>query len=416
MNRKVSQRTIYLIYTGATAFLFSLVFTVNQIYRIDMLKLNPLQLVLVGTVLEASAFIFEIPTGIVADMRSRKLSVIIGVALTGAAFMLEGSIPMFSAVILSQILWGIGYTFTSGADEAWIADEVGEKELDSVYLRGAQVAQMFSLAGIGLSTIIGAKMINLPIIAGGALFMLLAVFLIYFMRESNFTPTSAEERNSWQQMGHTFVEGMKFIKGKRVLMVILAMSLLYGLYSEGFDRLWTAHFLSNIKFPGEFDVKPVVWIGIINGFAMILSIAAVEHIKRVMDKTGKLQNIWILTVINVFMVITIILFGLAGNFAMGLSTYMAFYMLRTINGPIFNSWRNKNIKSEVRATVLSTYGQMDALGQVIGGPIIGFIALRASIPTAIIVSGIILSPIVILLIVGRRDRYSVPFVDKGTEG
>lgn len=105
----------------------------------------------------------------------------------------------------------------------------------------------------------------------------------------------------------------------------------------------------------------------------------------------------VLTVINISMVITIILFGASGNFDMGLATYMTFYILRTTNGPIFSAWRNKNIKSEVRATVLSTYGQMDAFGQIIGGPIIGFIELKASISAAIVISGIILSPIIILL-------------------
>jgi DHA3 family tetracycline resistance protein-like MFS transporter len=76
--------------------------------------------------------------------------------------------------------------------------------------------------------------------------------------------------------------------------------------------------------------------------------------------------------------------------------YLTFYILRTINGPIFNAWRNKNIKSEVRATVISTYGHIDALGQIIGGPIIGFIAFKSSIPAAIVVSGLILAPAIAL--------------------
>jgi len=89
--------------------------------------------------------------------------------------------------------------------------------------------------------------------------------------------------------------------------------------------------------------------------------------------------------------------------------YLTFYMLRTINGPIINVWRNKNIKSEVRATVISTYGQMDALGQIVGGPIIGFIALKTSIATAIVVSATILSPVIVLLVyeaTHNRDRAS----------
>ena len=223
-----------------------------------------------------------------------------------------------------------------------------------------------------------------------------------FMKEANFTPAPAEDRNSWAQMGYTFEEGIKFISGNSVLVLMLAMALLYGLYSEGFDRLWTAHFIKDIGFPTTANMSPVVWIGVINGTAMIISIFAVEYIKRGLEKTGELNRVWILTLINTGMVVAMILFGLSGNFAAALSMYLAFYILRTTNGPVFNAWRNRNIKSEVRATVLSTYGQMDALGQIIGGPIIGFIALKTNISTAIVVAAVILSPIVVLFIYGSK--------------
>lgn len=402
MDKKLSQTTIYLIYSGASALFFSMVFTVSQLYRIDTLHLNPLQLVLVGTVLEASCFIFEIPTGVVADMKSRKLSVIIGLLLIGTAFILEGSVPLFVAVIVSQFLWGLGYTFTSGADEAWIADELEGKKLDSIYLKGAQAGQLASFIGILFSTAIGARHVNLPIIIGGLLFILLSLFLMFFMKEEKFKPAPAEDRNSWAQMSHTFMDGIKYIRGNKALVLMMLIALLYGLYSEGFDRLWTAHLQNDIGFPITGGIKPVVWIGIIDGTAMLISILAVEYIKRRMDKTGELDRIWILTLINMLMVAAMIFFGISGNFALALSMYFLFYILRTTNGPIYSAWRNKNIKSEVRATVISTYGQMDALGQIIGGPIIGFIALKTSISAAIVVSGIILFPVVVLLIMEQN--------------
>ncbi|MDP4089018.1 MAG: MFS transporter [Bacillota bacterium] len=411
MNRKLSQSAVYLIYSGATALFFSLVFTVSQVYRINTIHLNPFQLVLVGTVLETSCFIFEVPTGIVADMKSRKVSIIIGIILIGVAFVIEGSIPVFSAVIASQLLWGLGYTFTSGADDAWIADELGGKGLDAIYLKGAQVSQLCSFIGIIISTLIGSIRVNIPMIIGGISFLALSVILVFLMKETSFTPAPAEGRNSWQQMRHTFFEGIKFIKGKPVLVLMMAIALLYGLYSEGFDRLWIAHFLSDTGFPNLMEMKPVVWIGIIDGTAMLLSIAAVEYIKRRLEKSGELDRVWILTLINVFMVAAMIFFGFSGNFPLALSTYLLFYILRTTNGPIYRAWRNKNIKSEVRATVISTYGQMDALGQIIGGPIIGFIALKTSISTAIVVASVILSPVIMLLIYGSKFTGNKSFIE-----
>ena len=89
-----------------------------MVYFYTEVGLNPLQMVLVGTALETSILAFEIPTGIVADSLSRRKSVIIGVFLLGAGTVLFGLIPRFWLIILAQIIWGLGYTFTSGTLEA----------------------------------------------------------------------------------------------------------------------------------------------------------------------------------------------------------------------------------------------------------------------------------------------------------
>jgi len=120
--KKLPPATVYLIYSTATSLFFAIIFTVNLVYQVTVVALNPLQLVLVGTLLEASVFLFEVPTGVVADVFSRRLSIIIGVFLIGLGFIVEGSFPYFWTVLLCQVVWGIGYTFTSGATAAWIAD------------------------------------------------------------------------------------------------------------------------------------------------------------------------------------------------------------------------------------------------------------------------------------------------------
>ena len=101
--------------TGVSAFAYALCFTLNLVFQVEVIGLEPLQVVLVGTMLELSIFVFEVPTGIVADLHSRRLSAVIGFALVGVGFMLEGIIATFAAAMLAQLVWGIGYTFTSGA-------------------------------------------------------------------------------------------------------------------------------------------------------------------------------------------------------------------------------------------------------------------------------------------------------------
>jgi hypothetical protein len=96
-----------------------------------------------------------VPTGIVADLYSRKLSVIIGVVLVGAGFMFEGLNPTFAGVLIAQVIWGIGYTFISGAREAWVADEVGEIDAGTAFIKGQQAELAGRFIGIAASIFFG---------------------------------------------------------------------------------------------------------------------------------------------------------------------------------------------------------------------------------------------------------------------
>ncbi len=126
------------------------------------------QLVLVGTTLELTVLLFEVPTGIVADAYSRRTSIIIGYFLMGLAFLVEGSFPVFSMILLTQLLWGIGYTFTSGATQAWLSDEIGEENANRAFLRGNQYDLAGALIGMLLAIPLGNLAVNVPILAGGA--------------------------------------------------------------------------------------------------------------------------------------------------------------------------------------------------------------------------------------------------------
>ena len=148
--------TLYIILNFLQSFTFSLIFTVNQLYFVTTVGMTPLELVLMGTIIEASIFLFEIPTGIVADMKSRRLSVIIGFMLMGLGFIIEGLVPVVLVVGLVQLVWGLGFTFTSGALEAWISDEIGEEKAGDAYLRGGQWGNFGGLVAIPFSVLLGA--------------------------------------------------------------------------------------------------------------------------------------------------------------------------------------------------------------------------------------------------------------------
>jgi DHA3 family tetracycline resistance protein-like MFS transporter len=148
-----------------------MVVSVNLVYQVEAADLTPLQLVLVGTALEATIFLCEVPTGVVADVYSRRRSVLIGLPLVGVGLALSGVFPHFWPILLSQIIWGLGYTFVSGAKQAWIADEIGVAAAGRVYLRSTQVEQALRLTAIPISIGLATISLSLPIILGGSLFL-----------------------------------------------------------------------------------------------------------------------------------------------------------------------------------------------------------------------------------------------------
>ena len=108
---------------------------VFDLYLVNVLRLSPLQLILMGTVMEATVFVCEVPTGIVADTYSRRLSYIVGVLGMGTAVVFVGLTTTAWIAIALWGFWGLSYTFTSGAFEAWITDEIGVENVGSLFLR-----------------------------------------------------------------------------------------------------------------------------------------------------------------------------------------------------------------------------------------------------------------------------------------
>lgn len=394
--KKLPALTVYLILSGGYSIFFTMIAMISAIYRVETAGLNPLQLVLVGTVLELSVFIFEIPTGIVADMRSRRLSVIIGYFMIGIGFMVEGTFPFFAPILLAQVIWGVGATFTSGAEDAWLADELGEENLSQVYLRGSQLAQIGTLIGIGISVLLGQIALGLPMFIGGLLIAVLSVFLWLFMPETGFTPAKPSERQRWQQIGDIFKGGMNVVKGQRLLILIMAMTFFFGLSSEGLDRLWEAHFLQNITFPTIANWNVVTWFGFINVGQLLLNLAFTEVVRRRIKTDENSTAVLFLLLMNVGFILSLVVFAFATNFPIGLLSIWGVSVFRRIGNPVFAAWVNKKLKPESRATVLSMRGQLDAIGQFIGGPFIGAVGTLFSLRVAMLGVALLVSPVLYL--------------------
>lgn len=395
--RKLNARLIYLTIAAVMSVANMTAFTVMMVFQVTEVGLNPLQLVLLGTTLEVTALLFEVPTGVVADMYSRRLSVIIGVFIIGVGMAMQAS-PTFGLLVLAQVVWGIGYTFTSGATDAWLVDEVGDQNASEVFLRASSLRQVFGIVGIGSSVLLANFSLALPIVISGAIYLALGVFLIAVMPEHNFKPSPREGRTTWQTMWHTFGDGVKLTRAQPVIMSLIGFDFLHGLFSEGYDRLWTAYIIATFALPTLFGFTSVIWFGIAAAASRLLSVAITEMIRRRFDLNQQAVSARLLWIINALLVTCLIAFPLLPNFYLALTAVMLIGAFRYAIDPIHGNWLNQRITdSSVRATVLSMSSQMNAVGQIAGGPAIGAIGNGVSVRVALLISAVILSPALPLL-------------------
>ena len=404
--KKIDAYKIYLALIFFNSLCFTMVFLVTSLYEATVAGLSGLQLVLVGTTVEVTILLFEIPTGVVADAYSRRLSIIIGYFIMGMGFIIEGSFPLFAPIILAQVFWGIGYTFTSGATQAWLSDEVGEAEANRAFLHAKRYDIAGSAVGMILAIPLGSLAVNIPIIAGGVAIASIAFGLALFMPENGFHPVRQDNRNTWQHMGDIFKKGLAAVSARPSLMAILGVGLIYGLYSEGWDRLWVKYLVDHFTLPSIFGMGTVAFLGVLNAGGMILSFLATQSVEKRLDTNHAPSVARAMMVITALLAGSIFLFAFSPMLAISIVAIWLVSVSRSIIGPLYDAWVNQRLDSDTRATVISMSGQVDALGQIASGPLAGLVSLW-SIKAAITFASLLITPALPLIARANRLRIEV---------
>lgn len=380
----------YYLFRMIAPFVFAMWLTVAGLYFATRISSDPFQLSLLLIVLEFATLLFEIPTGVIADVYSRKWSIVGGYIIWGVGFIIQGMFQSFYIVMLSQVIWGIGFTFVSGAPEAWLVDEIGEENALPLFVRGSQIGQVSSILGIISATLIGTIDTALPIIVGGIGTLILAVILAIVMPENGFQPTQRAGSTRWNVFD-TFFEGVREVRRVPVLRSVIWIGFIIGTSAGGFDALYPRHIVENFEMP---LVEPVIWFGVIAGGVMLLTIPALEIAKRYLERN---PNVPVSSLLSIFAMGTIIgnlIFAWTGNFYGMIFAFWLSQTLRNATKPLFMAWINRYTSSGVRATVISMYWQSNAFGNILGTPILGLIGSFLSIRTALTVSAMALLPVV----------------------
>jgi DHA3 family tetracycline resistance protein-like MFS transporter len=238
--------------------------------------------------------------------------------------------------------------------------------------------------------------LSLPLEVAGVLGLALAVVVAVAMPESPRRAAPAEQAVEQSarldELRATLRAGWRLLRIRPTLLLILGIELFVGLSSEGFDRLGDAHFLKDTGLPPLGPFQPVVWFGVFSASILVVGLLATEVARRRVDVNSHRAVSRTLFALTAALVVGMLVFGLASSFAVAVAAYLAVNGIRRVTGPLYTAWLNQSAEPGVRATLLSLEGQADALGQIAGGPVVGAIGSAISLPAALVVAGLALTP------------------------
>lgn len=354
------------------------------IYWVVDADLDPLQLVLLGTALEISVLVAEIPTGVMADTFSRKWSLVVSQVVMGVGMILTGVTTAFVPLLISQVVWGAGWTFTSGADVAWITDELDDPDrIDRVIAARGRWQQFGGIAGLliggGLSW---TTSLATTIVVCGVLSIALGGVVAILFTERGFTRNESDHLAASMQILRS---GLRLVRFEPQILLVLAATLLLNSGAEAVDRLHVRRIV-DLGLPDQ--PEPIVWftaLGIVGLLAGAVALRFVEH--RIVGE-GAPRRLYVAAVLiavfgtGLLAAAPDVATGLAGTF---ITRGVAFAVIPVVAA----TWVNQRATSEVRATVQSFLGQAESVGEIGGGLVLGGLAQAQGVPISLAASAVL---------------------------
>ena len=396
------QRTYLTLLLGNTL-AASFIWGINTLFLLDA-GLSNLEAFAANAFFTAGMMIFEIPTGVVADTVGRRASYLLGtLTLAGATLLyyllweLDG--PFWSWAVVS-ILLGLGFTFFSGATEAWLVDALNyagyEGGLEAVLGRGQMVAGAAMLGGsVAGGVIAQATTLGVPFLLRVA--VLLAMFAVAWrlMHDLGFTPDRSA--GPVGAVRHVFSSSIEHGLGNPpVRWMMLAAPFTSGI---GF---YTFYALQPYLLELWGDSEAYSIAGLAAAIVAGAQIAGGYAAPRIRSLFHKRTSALILATLATSGVL--LLLGLTSIFWVALGALVVWGLLFAASMPIRQAYLNDMIPSQQRATVLSFDSLMGSTGGVVIQPVLGRAADVYSYATSFVIASAFQLLAVPFLFLSRRER------------
>ncbi len=402
-----SRRVIreYYLLAGLYTLSAALIWGVNTLFLLDA-GLDILEVFIANAAFTAGMVVFEIPTGVLADTRGRRVSFLLSVAILGVTTVAYvwvahagGGLVAFAVV---SVLMGLGFTFYSGAVEAWLVDALRatafEGPLDSIFARGSMITGAAMLIGTVSGGVLGDVNLALPYLTRAA--MLAAVFAVAYagMHDLGFDPRTVRLLSLHREMMHVARESVAYgWQAPSVRLLILVSFFQFGFLNWAWHA-WQPYFLDLLG-------RDAVWVaGVIAALislSMIAGNAMVEWIGRFCTRRTTL-----FVAGSVAFTAAAVGVGLVESFWWAVGLFLVVTFAMGLMGPAKQAYMHEIIPSRQRATVVSFDSLLGNAGGIGSQAGLGYLARVRSLADGYVVGGLMTLAVVPLLglLRARRDQ------------
>jgi MFS family permease len=401
--RPASVVRTYLAISGLFTLAASVIWGVNTLFLLDA-GLDIFEVFIANAAFTAGMVIFEIPTGVVADTSGRRRSFLLSAVtllISTLAYMaiaaVGGGLALFVA---ASVVLGLGFSFYSGAVEAWLVDALKatgyQGELDRVFARGEMVSGAAMLVGSVAGGLLGNLDLAWPFVVRALL--LGGVFLVGlgWMHDVGFTPRTTTLAAMPAEMRQVLRDSVEYGWRSRPVRLLMLVSLFQGGYLMWGFYAWPPYFL-------ELLGRDAVWVSVVVAALVALSTIAgntlVELFTRVCGKRTTLL-LWAAAV----MVAAVVGVGLAGSFWLALALLLVATVAEGVAMPVQQAYLHQVVPSSQRATVVSSVSLVGSAGGIGGQLGLGYVSRAQSVAAGYVTGGLTLLLVLPPLLLLRRRR------------
>jgi MFS family permease len=413
MSPAAVERTFYVV-SGIYTLAASLIWGVNTLFLLDA-GLDIFGVFVANAAFTAGMVIFEIPTGVLADTRGRRFSFLLSVSVLAvgtagyvAAAETGAGLGVFVAV---SLVLGLGFTFYSGAVEAWLVDALAasgfEGNLDRVFSRAGLVTGAAMVVGTTGGGLLGELDLSYPFVGRAVLLMVVLGYAWFRLHDLGFRPRAIGDAGLGAEMGAVAAVSLRYGWRQPSMRLLMAMSFVQtGVISWA----WYAWQPYLVELAGS---ESVSFVGVVAALLALSSMAGNALVmwlsRRCRRRTTLLA--WSAAVATGGAIAV----GLAPSVWIAVAAFLVIGGALGLTAPVKQAYLHGLVPSEYRASVVS-FDSMAGNGGGIGGQLgLGALSRGVSIGAGYVVGGAVLAVLVPLAALLRRRQDAVDVI-VGTAG